>query len=58
MNLIPLTKSFSAAAAGNASGAKACLISSDAGHGDYFYGVGGDGRSRDGCRVAAARKVA
>ncbi|MHB8625076.1 MAG: hypothetical protein ACYDEO_02620 [Aggregatilineales bacterium] len=37
--------------------AKARLISSDARGGDYFYGVGGDERSRDGFRAAAARTV-
>ncbi|MHB8628316.1 MAG: hypothetical protein ACYDEO_19170 [Aggregatilineales bacterium] len=35
-------------AARNTSGAKANLISSDAGHGDYFYGLGGDERSGGG----------
>ncbi|MHB8625773.1 MAG: hypothetical protein ACYDBJ_01395 [Aggregatilineales bacterium] len=38
-------------------GAKASLISSDAGHGDYFYGLGGDERPRDDFRAAAARDV-
>ncbi|MHB8625752.1 MAG: hypothetical protein ACYDBJ_22420 [Aggregatilineales bacterium] len=37
----------------NTSGAKASLISSDAGHSDYFYGLGGDERPRDGCTAAA-----
>ncbi|MHB8626644.1 MAG: hypothetical protein ACYDBJ_05395 [Aggregatilineales bacterium] len=40
-------------AASNTSGAKAILISSDARHGDYFYGLGGDERPRDGFRAAA-----
>ncbi|MHB8628242.1 MAG: hypothetical protein ACYDBJ_13845 [Aggregatilineales bacterium] len=43
-------------AASNTPNAKASLISSDAGHGDYFYGLGGDERSGDGCK-AAVRKL-
>ncbi|MHB8628800.1 MAG: hypothetical protein ACYDBJ_11525 [Aggregatilineales bacterium] len=41
----------------NTSGAKASLISSDAGHGDYFYELCRDERPRNDFRAAAAQKV-